>query len=411
MLHPPLFRLAVIASLALSVAAAPAENPEPTVVLVSLDGFRHDYASIHNAQHLKDIGAAGAVAEALVPAFPSMTFSSHYSLITGLYADHHGIVDNAFYDPALARDYRFAQQGREAEWYRGKPLWALAEQQGVRAAVFSWPGGEAAIGGVRPTFGLDYASASHATHEQQVDQALEWLRMPAEQRPRFVALYFDDADVNAHRFGPDSAELHDAVQRLDRAMGRLWAGLRELTPPVNLIIVSDHGMATRAETVLLRDFTDLTGVKVVQGGGALVHVYAPQTAMRERLYRDLKGRNKSFEIYRREETPPAWHYARDPRVGDLVIVATKPVILNGRPAEVPGAPPFPNNLGTHGYDPELVPEMNGIFYAAGPNIRAGQKFRRVEGIDIYPLIAHILGLKAPSDLDGQLSALRSTYKP
>ena len=286
MLWPPLFRLALIASLATSIAAAQAANAEPTVVLVSLDGFRHDYASLHKAQHLKDIGAAGVVAEALVPAFPSMTFSSHYSLITGLYADHHGIVDNAFYDPALDRDYRFAQQGREAEWYRGKPLWVLAEQQGVRAAVFSWPGSEAAIGGVRPTFGLDYATASHATHDQQLDQALEWLRMPAAQRPRFVALYFDDADVNAHRSGLESVELHDAVQRLDRAMGRLWAGLRKLPVPVNLIIVSDHGMATRIETILLRDFTDLTGVKVVQGGGALVHIYAPQAAIRERLYRD-----------------------------------------------------------------------------------------------------------------------------
>jgi hypothetical protein len=93
-----------------------------------------------------------------------------------------------------------------------------------------------------------------------------------------------------------------------------------------------------------------------------------------------------------------------------VIVATQPVVLNARVAEIPGAPPFPNNLGTHGYDPELVPEMGGIFYAVGPNIRAGKKFKKVDGINIYPFIAHILGLKAPSNIDGQLSALRSAYR-
>ena len=313
MLRLPVFLFfAVIASVALSASAAPSTQLEPVVVLVSLDGFRHDYASIHNAQNLKKIGAAGAVAEVLVPAFPSMTFSSHYSLITGLYADRHGIVDNAFYDPALSKDYQFARQGREPEWYRGQPLWALAEKQGVRAAVFAWPGSEAAIGGIRPTFSLDYASASRATHDQQVDQALQWLRMPVAERPRFVALYFDDADTRAHRFGLESAELHAAVEQLDRTMGRLWDGLRELALPVNLIIVSDHGMANRTETILLRDFADLTGVKVVQGGGAIVHVYAPEAPVRERLYKELKGRSKSFEVYRREESPAHWHYSTGP---------------------------------------------------------------------------------------------------
>jgi predicted AlkP superfamily pyrophosphatase or phosphodiesterase len=408
MLRRVLFRLfACIGCVVLPVGAAPAE---PAVVLVSLDGFRYDYAAIHNAQHMKEIGAAGVVADAMVPTFPSMTFSSHYSLVTALYSDRHGIVDNAFYDPALAKEYRYAQQGREGQWYRGLPLWALAEKQGVRAAVFSGPGSEAGISGVQPTYGLDYATASRATHDQQVDQALEWLRMPDAQRPRFVGLYFVDADVAAHRFGPDSAELHAAVEKLDRAMGRLWAGLQELAVPVNLIIVSDHGMATRAETILLRDFADLTKVKVVQGAGAIVHVYASDNAVREQLYKELKGRSKSFEVYRREETPARWHYSRDPRIGDLVIVGTRPVILNGRAAEVAGTPPFPNNIGTHGYDPELVPEMNGIFYAAGPNIRSGRKLRRVNGVDIYPFIAHILGLEAPSDIDGHLSGLRSIYK-
>jgi hypothetical protein len=133
----------VIASGVLPGSAAPPVRREPAVVLVSLDGFRHDYASIHNTQNLKQIGAAGAEADVLVPAFPSMTFSNDYSLATGLYANHHLIVDNAFYDPASEKDYHFARQGREAEWYRGQPLWALAEKQGVRSAVFSWPGSEA----------------------------------------------------------------------------------------------------------------------------------------------------------------------------------------------------------------------------------------------------------------------------
>ena len=396
----------MLVCLAMQASGQPAD---PAVVLVSLDGFRHDYAQLYDAPRLRALGEAGAVAKGLVPVFPSMTFSSHYSIATGLYSENHGIVDNVFHDAATGRDYMMSTQGREDGWVRGIPLWTLAERNGVRAAVLGWPGSEAPVNGVRSTHVRDYASTAKATADEKVQQVLTWLKLPASQRPRFVALYLDNTDSAAHKFGFDGAELRTAVHQVDAAIGKLWEGLQELGTPVNVIIVSDHGMIKNQGVVLLRDFTDLRHVKVVQGGGAIVHLYPPDREVREQVYADLHGRDGRFEIYRREETPRRWRYAKDARIGDLVVVAKKPVVLNGRAAELPGLRPFPNNIGGHGFDAGVFPEMNGIFYAAGPNVRAGRKLAAFESIHVYPLVARMLGLPVPAGVDGKAAVLGGIY--
>ena len=83
-----------------SLLAQPVQN-RPYVILVSLDGFRWDYGKLYMTPNLDELARTGVKAEALIPSFPTKTFPNHYTIATGLYPDHHGIVNNSFYDPAI----------------------------------------------------------------------------------------------------------------------------------------------------------------------------------------------------------------------------------------------------------------------------------------------------------------------
>lgn len=216
---------------------------KPYVVLVSLDGFRFDYAKRYHADHLLSLATQGAsVPEGMLPAYPSITFPNHYTIVTGLYPEHHGIVANTFYDLVRKQiySYRDAKSVGDGTWYGGTPLWVLAEQQGIRSACFFWVGSEADILGVRPTYYLKYDR--EFPNGKRVDQVLAWLRLPPEQRPHMITLYFSDTDTAGHRYGPDSPEGAEAVHELDGEIGKLMDAIKETRLPVDLIVLADHGM-------------------------------------------------------------------------------------------------------------------------------------------------------------------------
>src|SRR5271156_2881881 len=220
-----------------------AQQAKPYVILVSLDGFRYDYTTKYSAPNIVALGARGAGApDGMIPSYPSVTFPNHYTLVTGLYPEHHGIVANAFYDPARKQIYSYRDPAAEVDgtWYGGTPLWVLAEQQGMRSACFFWPGSEADIQGVRPTYYMKYDQKY--PDDKRVDQVLAWLKLPAEQRPHFITLYMSDVDGAGHSHGPDSAEVAEAVAKVDKEIGRLAAGVAELKLPVDLVVLADHGM-------------------------------------------------------------------------------------------------------------------------------------------------------------------------
>src|SRR5579859_6197912 len=199
---------------------------KPYVILVSLDGFRYDYAKRHHAEHLLALAANGASAsEGMIPSYPSITFPNHYSIVTGLYPEHHGIVSNDFYDPALKETYSNSYAGTalaDGTWYGGTPLWVLAEQQGMRSASFFWVGSEADVQGVRPSYYLRFDGKF--PNGKRVEQVLAWLHLPPEQRPHFITLYFSDTDNAGHRYGPDSQQVAEAVHELDGEIGKLMDG-------------------------------------------------------------------------------------------------------------------------------------------------------------------------------------------
>ncbi len=385
--------------------AVPAQPPaeRPYVVLVSIDAFRYDYAERYRATNILSIAKSGAAAKALIPSFPSFTFPNHISIVTGLYPEHHGIVENSFYDPARKQFY---EQGdmHDGSWYRAKPIWVLAEEQKVKTACMFWPTSDAEILGVRPTYWKPYDMKF--PNERRVAQVLDWLKLPADRRPHFIATYFSDVDSAGHKFGPDAPETAAAVQRVDKQIGDLWNGIRGLNLPVNLILVSDHGMQKLDGFINLAEFADFSGVKV-DDSGVFTLVYAPNAEAAEKLYRALKGKSPKFEVYRRSETPASWHFSADPRIGDLIVIATGPDMIGTEPPK-DGKLPM---LAEHGFDPAKFSTMNGIFYAAGPNVKPGVEIPPFENVNILPFMTRILGLQTPSALDGSERVLSGAYQP
>lgn len=392
----------------IEVANAPnsaAQQAKPYVVLVSLDGFRYDYLKKYTAPKITAMLARGAGApDGMIPSYTSTTFPNHLSLITGLYPEHHGIVANNFFDPARQQRYAYADKTAvlDGTWYSGVPLWSLAEQNQMRAACYFWPGSEAEIAGKRPSYYLAFDPA--IPNDQRIEQVLAWLRLPAPQRPHFITLYMAEVDGAGHEFGPDSPETADAVRAVDAAVGKLIAGLDALHLPVDLFVLADHGMErTNGGWITLDQFADLSQFK---SAGPLM--YAPSDADAAKAYQSLKGASDKFKVYRRADVPAVLHYDSNPRVGDPVVVATGPYYIRAR-GPAPGEPDKPPSMGTHGYDPRLLSSMKALFVATGPDIRTGVTVQSFENVNVYPLIAHILGLPI-GKIDGDLKVLQVVLK-
>ncbi len=380
------------------------------LVLVSLDGFRWDYAKRDNATHLLAIGRAGVWApDGILPAYPSLTFPNHYTLVTGLYPEHHGIVANSFLDPA--RGARYSMYDRKAttdgSWYGGVPLWSLAESKGMRTACLLWVGCEAKIAGFRPSYYATFDGKTQASREAEqarIDDTLALLRLPAAERPHFIAIYFSEPDHEGHEFGPDTRETRAAVLRMDALVGRLRDALATTGLPIDLVVVSDHGMAkTDGNWIDLDQFADLSGFETV---GSLL--YGNTEADRARVYDELKHASSKFMVFRRKNVPPELNYNQNPREGDPIIVATGAYAIR---AHVPqeGTVSPPPTAGMHGFDPHILSEMKASFFAVGPDVLAGKTVAPFDNVNLYPWMAHLLGIHPPRN-DGSLYILSGTLR-
>jgi predicted AlkP superfamily pyrophosphatase or phosphodiesterase len=386
------------------------KKERPYVILVSFDGFRHDYVAKYDLPNFKAFIKNGAAAEALIPSFPSKTFPNHYTIVTGLYPGNHGLVDNNFYDADLKVRYTMRERMlvQNPAFYGGTPLWQLAQQQGLSAASCFWVGSEAPVQGEYPTY--YYAYEHDLPNDERINRVLNWLKLPENKRPKFISLYFSLVDSEGHATGPNSEELIQTVKEADRLLGALMSALKRVKLPVNVIVVSDHGMMELKQEektwiTLSRYFNTADSSLMVVNSGTHAFVY---TSRADSLVRVLKTQEENFVVYKKEDTPEHWHYQHE-RVGDVLILANPGYQLQIASRNFGMNPAAPSVFGVHGYDPYAVKEMHGIFYARGPNIMKGKQIPAFENVHIYPLITKILRLKSP-DIDGDAKVLRAIYK-
>ncbi|HET7535331.1 MAG TPA: nucleotide pyrophosphatase/phosphodiesterase family protein [Candidatus Didemnitutus sp.] len=373
------------------------------VILISIDGFRWDYLQKYDAPHLKELAAGGVHARRMTPSFPSLTFPNHYTLVTGLYPGHHGIVANNFYDPDLKATFAYKTHESSVDprwWSGGEPVWITAEKQGVRSACFFWPGSEAENHGMHPSFYKTFEKKLTCT--ERVDGLIEWLSLPPEQRTRFAMLYFDIVDTKGHDFGPAAPETGAAVLEADTAIGRLLDGLTRLglRDKTDLVIVSDHGMepVSADRTILLDDYAPMSSFTVDFAGP--VAALRPKTETPEQLAAHFRGKHPELNVWLRNEVPERLHYRASNRIAPVILSASPGWYITNR--DYLRAKRLTFEHGTHGFDP-ASPNMGALFVANGPSFKHGYEFADVENIHVYNLLCAVLGITpAPNDGDNRL---------
>jgi len=390
------FILAIIGLIVFSSAIA----QKKYMIMVSLDGFRWDYCSKATTPVFDSIAKYGVKAESLMPSFPSKTFPNHFTLVTGLYPDHHGIVNNIFYCPEFGEIYKINDRSKveNGEYYSGKPIWNLAEEQGVKSASFFWVGSEADINGQRPSYWKKYEH--NFPFKQRVDTVLSWLQLPENERPHLILLYFHEPDSKGHKYGPDSKEIKELIPRLDSLIGQLMNGIQKLDikDEINVIITTDHGMSSISDdrVVNLQNYLKQDWVERIEGSNPVFNIWTKPQFI-DSVDNALKN-VEHIKCWKNGELPERLHYGHNPRTGTFTVVADSSWSLATRTGhkEYTG--------GAHGYDNQNI-DMHGIFYAIGPDFKTGYKTGCLRNIDIYPLIGHILGLKIPQ-VDGDLERIK-----
>ncbi len=403
----PFVRVAWLACLSLLAACATsprtADTPEPpTLLLISVDGLRPTDITATNMPRLHALGEAGVRAAGMRPSYPSLTFPNHYTLVTGLRPDHHGLVHNSMQAEDLGK---FRTSMREAVrsdgwWKGGTPVWVSAEKAGLRSATMFWPGSEAAIGGVRPHDWREYRD--HTRAADSATQILQWLALPARERPRFVTAYLDQVDEASHDHGPGSTQAATARREVDEALGQLIDGLRRQgrLDTTNLLVVSDHGFADvpHGRAIRTSDMAPDDVAEAVSDGQVIG--FAPKPGKTAAAERALLGRHAQYECWRKGELPQRWHYGTHPRIPAIVCQmdlgwdALWPAKYDSRQKNRAGA-----DRGSHGYDPDL-PQMRASFIASGPAFGKGIVLPVFDNVDVYPLLMRLLDLPArPNDGD------------
>ncbi|MET0229488.1 MAG: ectonucleotide pyrophosphatase/phosphodiesterase [Rhodanobacteraceae bacterium] len=378
-------------------AAKRASAPDP-LILISIDGFRADYLDRGLTPALTALAASGVRADALKPSFPTLTFPNHYTLVTGLYPDHHGIVDNRMKDPATGEIFLYKDSKSIADpaWWGGEPLWAGVENSGRHAATMFWPGTNVAIGGVRPSHWLEFDGK--LSPDERVDRLLAWFDLPGSSKPAFYTLYLEQVDHEGHEGGPDSTAVNAALREVDAALARLVEGLeqRGAFARTNLVVVSDHGMTSTSpdRVVYLDDLVRVEDAGIVTSG-ILAGMNPPPDHMAQ-IERALLVEHDHMRCWRRRELPARFHYGTNPRVPALLCLADDGWMVSTRES-MKNRTHF--SLGEHGYDSD-DPAMRALFVAHGPAFKPGVRVREFENVDVYPLLAHLLALP-PRKVDGR----------
>ena len=401
---------AIILTAAILAGCGRKESPQ-IVILVGIDALRPEQVESGGAPQLARLAAEGVRAERMIPSFPTLTFPNFYTLVTGLRPEHHGIVGNSMYDPEFGESFALGSPAVLAgKWWGGEPLWVTAQKQGVRAACMFWPGSEAEIGGVRPwDWRLYDGKVSAATRVQTV---LDWLALPAADRPRLITLYFHEVDTAGHRFGPASPEAAAALREVDAAVGMLRAGLRQAGVEgfTNLVCVSDHGMAevSPERTIVLSELVDERAVQVDFAGA--VAGLRPLRGTVDELYSRLTAQAPpQVRIHRREEMPERLHFRAHRRIPPIILIADEGWMLLKRPLlDDEARAKFLR--ATHGFDPAL-PSMSASFFAAGPAFKRGVTIPAFENTQIYNLVCTVLGVQPAANDGDQTLASRTLVDP
>ena len=370
------------------------------LIMLSADGFRWDYPDAAHTPVLDSLQKVGVKAQSMKASFPTKTFPNHYTIATGLYPDHHGIVLNSFYADDLGKEYSIFNREAvsDGSFYGGEPIWITAVKQGMKSATLFWVGSEAPTDGLWPTYWKPYDH--DMPYYDRIDTLVKWLNYTEEKRPQLICWYLDEPDSKGHHFGPNGKETIAEVESIDSLLGVFFTQMRKLPffDQINFIITSDHGMAEVSpdRRVILDELIDTSKLIRFDGWNPNYNLKVKPGYLEE-VFISLKN-DPNIDVWKHGELPDRLHYGKNIRTQDITLVA-KP----GR--SVYWSWNIGKSLGAHGFDNELK-DMHAIFYAAGPAFKKGYLQPTFNNVDIYPLISEIMGF-IPARTDGNLDHVKS----
>ncbi|MCK9617407.1 MAG: ectonucleotide pyrophosphatase/phosphodiesterase [Lentimicrobiaceae bacterium] len=389
--------------ISIGVFAQKSSKPDvPYLVVLSLDGFRWDYPSKTSTPNLDYIARQGVKAYSLRPSFPSVTFPNHYTMATGLYPDHHGIVNNGFFDPKTGKTYSMTDNSREDTYfYGGEPIWVTAEKQGIKTASYFWVGSEVAIENIRPYYWKRYEQ--DFPFRQRIDTVIAWLNLPEEKRPHLIMWYIHEPDKSGHYFGPDNRKTLSMVNQLDSLVGIFINQVKNLpiASKVNIIITSDHGMCPTSNdrVIVLSDFVNKDWFDHIQGYNPVLNLDVKDSLI-DSAYNRIK-KIPHLSVWKHGKLPKKLHYGSNQRTLDLIVLADSSWSVNWQNSKT-------YRGGTHGYDINNT-DVHGIFYAMGPDFKQGFVQPTFDNVDLYSIFSRVLSVK-PVKTDGSLKKVKGMFK-
>ncbi|XP_031721985.1 ectonucleotide pyrophosphatase/phosphodiesterase family member 5 [Anarrhichthys ocellatus] len=356
------------------------------LLLVSFDGFRWDYINRVPTPNFHNLIDNGVMVEHVENVYITKTFPNHYSLVTGLYAETHGIVANEMYDPALNRSFSMETDSiYESRWWEeAVPLWVTIQKAGGRSGAAMWPGSDVKIHGVFPNRYLPYNAS--VSFETRVERIIEWFSAPKEEAVDFGVLYWEEPDESGHSLGPESSLMDPVIADIDEKLGFLINELKKagLYQSVNLIVTSDHGMAQLSPDKIIELDEYVSRDLYTWVDKSPVVALLPKEGKFDKVYSKLVDANPNMVVYKKEDLPERFHYQHNIRIMPILIESKEGwTIMQNRTG--------PFMLGNHGYDNTLR-SMQPVFVAHGPAFRQNYLKTSMRSVDLYPLMCHILSI-------------------
>ena len=395
-------KIFLLLSIYIAVVSCSGINKEKHyTILVSLDGFRWDYPEMYDTPFLDKMAEQG-VSATMLPSFPSSTFPNHYTLATGLVPDHHGIVNNSFWDAENQQTYSISDSAtrNNTDYYLGEPIWVTAQKQGVKTANFYWVSSDLPIKNMYPTYYKVWADEPRLSYDERIHAAVSLLELPEKDRPQLIMVYIDEPDGIGHYSGPVSERTGAVVHALDSLVGVLIDRVSALPigKQVNIIVTSDHGMTeiSADRCVSISQYLKPEWYEVISGNTPTA-IFTKQ-GYRDSVYNALKDL-EHISVWKKEEIPAELNYGTNNRIGDIVVAPEIGWQFADDPKMIKGA---------HGFFPQ-EPDMQVAFRAIGPDFKENYISRGFINVNIYPMLAHLLQIK-PEKTDGDFEQIKDLFK-
>ncbi|KAM7533305.1 hypothetical protein Aperf_G00000123950 [Anoplocephala perfoliata] len=379
------------------------------VILVSLDGFRHDYIEMaekakRNVSAFQQMTSEGFRGMKVRSVMTSITFPSHYSLATGRYVDRHGLVGDTFYDPESKDIFVYSNDTKnlEPKWFtmnNNEPIWLTVQRNGGKSGVLYWPGSGSRMYGEMEY--VNYGLYNRAPDLRFcVDRVMDWI---TTSDVNFVAMYYAEPDSAGHKYGPDSKEVLDAIEEVNDGIAYLLQRIDEstdLTEKPNVIVTSDHGMTTVniSKTIPLYKYLNLDEYLAgVNSSPATLGIWPLEKGISaDAIYNKIKNM-PNCKVYKKTDIPDEYHFKNNDRIAPVIVIADPGWVIQTNESN-----PYQEPMGgMHGYNNSL-PDMHPFLVASGPDIRNLGQVDTFHQVDIYALVCLLLKIYVPNTVDSDV---------